>query len=77
MKDDCLVKHLIKEENGIFAKIATYFLRDYYTNICSLKFTRKAINQGDGKTKKVPCKLHFSAEDSFINILKQQLPRTL
>ena len=77
MKDDCLVGHLPKEKTGKFAKIIFYFLQAYDLNTFSMKVTRKAINQGDGKGMKVPCKLYFLAEDSFIHILKQQLPKTL
>ena len=77
MKDDCLVGHLQKEKTGRFAKIIFYFLHACNLNTCSVEITGKAINQGDGKGMKVPCKLYFSADDSFINILEQQLPKTL
>ena len=40
--------------------------------------TGKAINQRDRKGMQVvPYKLYFSAEDSFINMLNPQLPKTL
>ena len=77
MKDDCLVGHLLKEKTGKFAKIIFYFLQPCDLNTCSVEITGKAINQGNGKGMKVPRKLYFSAEDSFIHILKQQLPKTL
>ena len=77
MKNDCLVRHLPKEKTGKFAKVIFYFLQACDLNTCSVEITGKAINQGDGKGMKVPCKLYFSAEDSFIHILKQQLPKTL
>ena len=77
MKDDCLVGHLPKEKTGKFAKIIFYFLQACDLNTCSVEITGKAINQGDGKGMKMACKLYFLAEDSFIHILKQQLPKTL
>ena len=73
MKKECLVGHLPKGKTGRFAKTVFYFLRSCYSNSCFLKVTGKAINQGDGKGMKVPCKLIFSAEEKFINILKLQL----
>ena len=54
-----------------------YFLRACDSNTCSVQIVGKAINQGDGKGMKVPCKLHFAAEDSFINILKEQLQNSI
>ena len=77
IKDDCLVGHLPKKKTGSFAKIVFYFPRACCTNTCSLKSTGTAINQEDGKAMKMPCKLYFSAEDSFINILKQQILKAL
>ena len=77
MKNDCLVGHLPKEKTGRFAKMIFYFLRACDSNNCSVEIVGKAINQGDGKGMKVPCKLYFSAEDSFINILKDQLQEAL
>ena len=77
MKDDCLVGHLPKEKTGKFAKIIFYFLQACDLKTCSVEITGKAINQGDGKGMKVPCKLYFPAEDSFTHILKQQLPKIL
>ena len=75
MKNDCLVGHLIREKTGRSAKIILYFLRACIANTCSLEITGKAISLGDKKEMKMPCKLYFSAENSFINILKQQLIR--
>ena len=77
MKNGCLVVHLPNKKLKKFAKIIFYLLQACDLNTCSVEMAGKAINQGDGKGMKVPCKLHFSAEDSFIHILKQQLPKTL
>ena len=77
MKNDCLVGHLPQEKTGRFAKVIFYFLRACDSNTCSVEIVGKAINQGDGKGMKVPSKLHFAAEDSFINILKEQLQKSL
>ena len=77
MKNDCLVGHLPKEKTGRFAKMILYFLRACDSNTCSVEIVGKAINQGDGKGMKVPCKLHFAAENGFINILKEQLQKSL
>ena len=74
MNDDCLAGHLSKEKTGIFAKIIFYFVRACDTNTSTLEITGKATNQRDREGMKVSCKLYFSAEDSFIKILKQQLP---
>ena len=68
MKDDYLVRHLPKEKTGKFAKIIFYFLQACDLKTCSVEITGKAINQGDGKGMKVPCKLYFSAKNSFIHI---------
>ena len=57
MKDDCLVGHRPKEKTGKSAKIIFYFLQACDLNTYSVEFTGKAINQGDGKGMKVPCKL--------------------
>ena len=76
-KDDCLVEHLPKEKTGKLAKLIFYFLQACDLNTCSVEITGKAINEGDGKGMKVTCKLYFSAENSFIHILKQELPKTL
>ena len=70
-RDGCLVGHLPKEKTGRFAKIIFYFLQAYDLNTWSMEITGKAINQGDGKGMKVPCKLYFLADDTFIHILKQ------
>ena len=67
MKGDCLAGHLPKEKTGKFAKIILYFLQAYDLNTCSVEITGKTINKGDGKGMKVPCKLYFSADDSFIH----------
>ena len=32
-------------------------------NICSVEVTAKAVNTGDGKGMKVPCKLNFKIND--------------
>ena len=73
-----IIGYLPKEKTGRFAKIFKF--STFYkplTNTCSLEIIGEAISQGDGKRMKAPYKLYFSAEDSFINILKQQLPKTI
>ena len=75
-KQPILNHKLPKGKTGRFAKIVFYFLRACDSNTCSGEIVGKANDQGDGKMK-VPCKLYFGAEDSFINILKEQLPKTL
>ena len=76
-KNDCLVGRLPKEKTGRFAKIIFYILRACDTNTCSVEITGKAINQVDGKEMKVPCKLTFSAVNSFTNTLKEHILKTL
>ena len=77
IKGDRLVGHLPLEKSGRFAKTIHYFLKTNVLNRCSVEITGKGVNQGDGKGMKVPCKLYFSADDNCINILKEQLPKTL
>lgn len=67
------VGHLPKGRSGRFAKTIFYFLRANDLNTCTLVVTGKVVNEGDGKGMKVPCRLLFSAEPQFINILKEQL----
>ena len=62
-----MLGNLSKEKTGRFAKIIFYFLQACDTNTCSLEIIGKAVNQGDGKGKKIPCKLYFSADGSFTN----------
>ena len=76
-KGDRLVGHLPLERTGKFAKTIFHFLRANISNKCSVEVTGKAINQGDGKGMKVPCKLYFSANENFIKILKEKLPKTM
>lgn len=76
-RNESVVGHLPKGKTGRFAKTIFYFLRANERNKCSLIVTGKAVNQGDGKGMKVPCKLFFSGEGSFINILKDQLLKNL
>ena len=76
-KGDRLVGHLPLERTGKFAKTVFHFLRANISNKCSVEVTGKAINQGDGKGMKVPCKLYFSTNENFIKILKEKLPKTM
>ena len=77
MKDVCLVGHLSKEKTRKYAEIIFYFLQAGNLKLAPWKLLEKQFNQGDGKAMKVLCKLYFSAEDSFIQFLKQKVPKTI
>ena len=71
-KDGKIVVHLPLRKNGKFAKRIFHFLRGDIT------VTGKAVNLADDDDDddddgiKVPCVLHFSGQNSMVEILKQQ-----
>ena len=64
-------------KSGKFAKTIFYFLKANQLNSCNVIVRGKAVNEGDGKGMKVPCRLLFSAEERFINVLQKQLYQML
>ena len=72
-----VVGHLPLGKSGKFAKTICYFLKANKQNSCNVIVREKAINEGDGKGMKVPCRLLFSAKERFINVLQKQLYQML
>ena len=59
-----------KEDKFLLRSRRMIVWSDIYQKICKIYFQR-ACDTGDGNGMKVPWELCFSAEDSFINMLKQ------
>ena len=72
-----VVGHLPLGKSGKFAKTIFYFLKANQQNSCNVIVRGKAVNEGDGKGMKVPCRLLFSDEERFINVLQKQLYQML
>ena len=72
-----VVGHLPLGKSGKFAKTIFYFLKVNQQNSCNVIVPGKAVNEGDGKGMKVPCRLLYSAEERFINVLQKQLYQML
>ena len=72
-----VVGHLPLGKSGKFAKTIFYFLKANQQNSCNVIARGKAVNEGDGKGMKLPCRLLFSAEKRFINVLQKQLYQML
>ena len=51
--------------------------KDYFLLSESIIVHGKAVNQNDGLGMKVPSRLLFTAEEKFINILKESCPKLL
>lgn len=73
-KAEQLVGHLPKGKTGKNAKTIFFFLRASKDNSCAATITGKTVNEGDGKGMKVPCRLSFTGESKFIDVLKKSLP---
>ena len=69
--------HLPHGKSGKFAKTVLYFLKAAKENRCQIIVHGKAVNQNDGLGMKVPSRLLFTAEEKFIDILKERLPKLL
>ena len=46
-------------------------------NKCKVVVVGKVVNKNDGLGMKVPSRLIFTAEEKYINILKERLPKML
>ena len=57
--------------------IIFYFLKAAKENKWELIVLGKAVNEGDDLGMKVPAKLAFTAEESYLSILKERLPNLL
>ena len=51
------------------------FLRAKEYHECTVRVTGKAVNEGDNKGMKVPCKLMFKGQSLNIDILKKELKK--
>ena len=72
-----IIGHLHFGKSRKFAKTIFYFLKAAKENRCQIIVNGKAVNQNDGLEMKVPSRLLFTAEEKFINILKERLPKLL
>ena len=72
-----VIGHLPLGKSGKFAKTIFYFLKADKENKCKVVVTGKVVNKNDGLGMKVPSRLIFTAEEKYINILKERLPKML
>lgn len=73
-----IIGHLPLGQAGKFAKTIFYFLKACKDNRCKIIVTaKKAVNKNDELGMKVPCRLEFSAEEKYMIILKERLPKLL
>ena len=70
-----IVGHLMKGKSGRFAKTIFYFLRASEYHECTVRVTRKAVNEGDDKGMEVPCVLMFKGQSLYIDILNKELKK--
>ena len=72
-----VIGHLPLGKSGKFAKTIFYFLKADKENKCKVVVLGKVVNENDGLGMKVPSRLIFTAEEKYINILKERLPKIL
>lgn len=72
-----VIGHLPLGKSGKFAKTIFYFLKADKENKCKVVVTGKVVNKNDGLGMKVPSRLIFTAEEKYINILKERLAKML
>ena len=72
-----VIGHLPLGKSGKFAKTIFYFLKADEENKCKVVVTGKVVHKNDGLGMKVPSRLIFTAEEKYINILKERLPKML
>ena len=68
-----VIGHLPLGKSGKFAKTIFYFLKISKENRCQTIVRVKAVNQNDGLGMEVPFRLLFTAEEKFIDVLKERL----
>ena len=68
-----VIGHLPLGKSGKFAKTIFYFLKADKENRCEVVVLRKVVNENDDLGMKVPSRLIFTAEEMYINILKERL----
>ena len=72
-----VIGHLPLGHSGKFAKTIFIFLKASKENRCKIVVTAKVVNKNDGLGMKVPCRLMFTAEEKYISILKEKIPKLL
>ena len=73
-----VIGHLPLGRSAKFAKTIYFFLKASSYNSCkAVVNAEKAVNQKDDLGMKVPCCLEFIAEERYLNILKETLPKLL
>ena len=72
-----VIDHLPLGKSGKFAKTSFYFLKAGKENRYKIMTHCKAANQNDGLEMKVPSRWLFTAEEKFIDVLKERLPKLL
>ena len=72
-----VIGHLPLGKSGKLAKTIFYFLEAAKESRYQKIIHGKAVNQIDGMGMKVPSRLLFTAEEKFIDILKERLPKLL
>ena len=70
-----VIGHLPLWKSRKFAKTIFYFLKADKENKCKVVVTGKVVNKNDGLGMK--SRLIFTAEEKYINILKERLPKML
>ena len=72
-----VIGHLPLEKSGKFAQTIFYFLKAAKVNRCQIIVLGKVVNKNDGLGLKVPSRLIFTAEEKYIEILREKLPKLL
>ena len=72
---DRVVGHLKRGKSGRFAKTIFYFLRADTYSSCTVIIKGKAVNLGDGEGMQVPCKLKFTGQEKYVEILQKELKK--
>ena len=72
-----VIGHLLLGKSGKFAKKIFYFLKAAKENRCQIIVLGKVVNKKDGLGMKVPSSLIFTAEEKYIEIFKERLPKLL
>ena len=78
INDGYVVGHLPLGKSEKFAKTRFYFLKAAKKHYFRIDELGKAVNTGDGLKMKVACRLLLlSAEEKYINVLKEKLSMRL
>ena len=72
-----VIGHLRLGKSRKFAKTFFYFLKAAKENRCQIIVLGIVVNKSDGLGMKVPSRLVFTAEEKYIEILKERLPKLL